>query len=135
MTRKRIARLCSIENCERKHWSGGLCGLHHQRRVKWGDPHFVFIRTKGVCAVKDCEQSAHSRGMCAKHWTRNYKYGSPDICKLSRLKGDTPEQRFWSAVAVTADDAKCWEWQRGKTGGYGLFVSQGKNGSLTAFHG
>src|SRR5688572_25140129 len=30
--------------------------------------------------------------------------------------------RFWTKVAITANDEKCWEWQRGKViDGYGHF--------------
>ena len=30
--------------------------------------------------------------------------------------------RFWSKVAITANDEKCWEWQRSLMVGYGCFA-------------
>lgn len=30
--------MCSISGCERKHYGGGLCSLHYQRRWRQGDP-------------------------------------------------------------------------------------------------
>lgn len=36
-------------------------------------------------------------------------------------------ERFWTKVAITADDNKCWEWQRGKNvDGYGVFGTGGR---------
>lgn len=37
------------------------------------------------------------------------------------------QQRFWSKIAITANDNLCWEWQRSKTPkGYGYFGVKGK---------
>jgi len=36
------------------------------------------------------------------------------------------EERFWNAVKV-ADPDECWEWQAGRTGGYGVIMWQGKH--------
>lgn len=36
-------------------------------------------------------------------------------------------ERFWTKVAITADDSKCWEWQRAKNAdGYGKFGTGGR---------
>ncbi len=47
--------------------------------------------------------------------------------KNERAVGSTPEERFWSRVAVTADIERCWNWQGGvDRDGYGRVYVNGK---------
>lgn len=51
--------------------------------------------------------------MCNKHYYRSRKYGSPvePSHLLIPFTGHDPVKHFWSKVALTADDSRCWEWQ------------------------
>jgi len=39
--------VCKIEGCNRQHSARGLCGLHHQRWCKWGDPYYSSVAPDG----------------------------------------------------------------------------------------
>lgn len=83
-----------------------------------------------ICSVERCvEQVAVKlRGLCSQHyhrWKRNKPLNTPSKYGF----GSTYERRFWSRVALTADDNRCWEWQGGrnkKRGDYGQVQYQGK---------
>lgn len=72
--------------------------------------------------MQDCPNETYVKGFCRKHYTRNYRHGSPSVALNNCGTGDTPEERFWSKVAITANPEKCWEWQGALTNlGYGNF--------------
>lgn len=72
------------------------------------------------CSIKGCEQEAKAVNLCPAHRGRIYRHGDPNVQLRNRGIGKTPELRFWSRVAITADDNRCWEWQAGTTKfGYG----------------
>jgi hypothetical protein len=41
-------RTCTIEGCGRAEKAKGLCGRHHKRMWKYGDPHFTKTKPRGV---------------------------------------------------------------------------------------
>lgn len=87
-----------------------------------------------ICQKGNCNRSdVVGRGMCSMHYVRERRSGFftlPTICNTG--SGDTPEQRFWSRVALTADVERCWNWQAGKMrSGYG---SVAVNGKITTTH-
>jgi hypothetical protein len=86
-------------------------------------------RTNTICSVDRCSQSAMARQLCEQHYGRWRKYGDPlEPFRIhTPFDGSNPEQ-FWAKVAVTADDSKCWEWQRGvAANGYGATRLNNKN--------
>jgi len=113
----KTTRLCSIEECESKHFSNGYCNKHYCRWRTHGDPLKVIApqehkkRAKRVCSLPDCDSQYKSNGYCSKHYERWKANGNPLVARRNRGMGETPEQRFWSRVAITANPEKCWEWQ------------------------
>ena len=85
-------------------------------------------RLAEFCSVEGCGRKHDAKGYCQKHYKRWRLWGDPNVEKRNYGKGDTPEQRFWSKVAITADPTRCWEW-RGyvKPDGYGTLELQGKS--------
>lgn len=77
------------------------------------------------CSVDGCNRDAIKRGMCDTDYHRLRR--TPEYQnRINRGVGSTPEQRFWSRVALTADDQRCWEWQAGTGFGYGVTTVNGK---------
>lgn len=83
------------------------------------------------CNVKDCNTRNHGHGMCLKHYTKWRIYGDPLQGKYCMGVGGDGIAKFWSRVALTADDSRCWEWQGATTlFGYGV-VTHNKEKWLT----
>lgn len=63
------------------------------------------------CSVDGCLKTAHCKGHCSMHYTRLVRYGDVHFARSVGGSKQTVVQRFWSKVALTADDSRCWEWQ------------------------
>lgn len=91
MTTKRITRMCSVENCELRHYANGYCSKHNSRFKKYGDAmHPVRKRTdkprpERICTITDCQKSVHKQGLCSMHWSRLDQYGDPLREPLSHI--------------------------------------------------
>lgn len=75
-------RICSIDDCERRHFGRGWCQLHYQRWRTHGDPLYRRVQPDRTCKVDGCdrrlaEEKATGRGMCGKHYQRWQKHGDP----------------------------------------------------------
>lgn len=82
----------------------------------------VVNQTLRTCAVAGCEGVVAGRGWCKFHWQRWSRNGDPLVSHTRRGTGSTPEMRFWSHVALTADANRCWIWMDDKDPfGYGRF--------------
>lgn len=66
-----VARICSIQDCGRKHEAHGYCKLHY-RRSKDGRPMDGSKPPKPKCSVPDCDRDARSRGYCMSHYKTRY---------------------------------------------------------------
>lgn len=78
-----------------------------------------------LCTVENCkkEQVYKTKRLCISHYKRMWEFGT---LELTRIVGDDVK-RFWSKVDKTDT---CWLWTgSGNPGGYGLFLSNGKNQS------
>lgn len=79
-----------------------------------------------VCTEIGCSQPMYLRGLCRKDYREGMQTG-----KIQRLwrRDESDEdkmKRFWSTVAITADDERCWEWQGSSRDGYGWTSFKGK---------
>jgi hypothetical protein len=75
------------------------------------------------CIVEDCGNRSRSQGVskvkkntsafCMKHYARLRNHGNIQHTKYNYNfgTGHTPEQRFWSRIAITSNPEKCWLWQ------------------------
>jgi hypothetical protein len=103
VTHPRRDPVCSIEGCDRKHVSQGLCGLHYQRR-RSGLPMTVerFHRPANVrlaCQVKGCESPSSAKGFCPMHYQRWKNHGDP-LIRTRRL----PEEALHGGWVKTEKD-------------------------------
>jgi hypothetical protein len=71
-----------------------------------------------TCTIGTCSRKHYGRGMCHIHYRRALRNGG-DPEHRQRLRGETPEIRFWAKVDARGP---CWLWTAGQTSnGYGRF--------------
>ena len=91
-----VARVCTVENCERVHRSKGLCDKHYQAQRRTGQ---VFTRGKSentvrpdgtvrTCRVGECGDRVHCRDLCLVHYRRSsyYKIPNRDLDRFCRAQ-------------------------------------------------
>lgn len=66
-----------------------------------------------ICLADECDRRSFAKGMCSMHYYRVQRTGVITARQKNGGIGTTADQRFWSRVALTADDSHCWEWQGG----------------------
>ena len=79
------------------------------------------------CSVDGCLKAVRQRQLCNAHYLRWQRYGRLELLYVKAV-GNTPSERFWSKVALTADINRCWLWQ-GSTNnhnGYGTLRVNGQ---------
>lgn len=68
-------RTCTIEGCDRKYDSRGLCNTHLQRQ-RHGRPLDTPVRergnTDGSCVADACAKPILAKGLCASHYSLDY---------------------------------------------------------------
>ena len=71
-------KLCSVDDCDRKHAAKGFCSSHYGFLVRNGDP-LARKREYGrkVCLIDGCDERHSARGLCALHYLRWSKSGDP----------------------------------------------------------
>lgn len=129
MTKKKIARICSIENCEGLHEAKGLCNKHYMRFRKFGDPLANHTLLRSKCTVDNCERWHIGHGYCGMHLRRWKLYGDPKLHHMRMGRGETRFERLWSKIDKTAGlgkDGDCWEWRGQQNRGYGSCHFEGK---------
>ncbi len=78
------------------------------------------------CLIEGCEREWIARHLCKKHYRQVTQEG-----RLAEFGKRFPpiltDTDFWQRAIITANPAKCWEWQRGfEAGGYGHAHIKGK---------
>lgn len=111
---------CTIPECDgNRRTNKFYCEKHQYHFKTYGDPlHQKFPFRK--CSVDICQNRHYVGGYCMKHSYRFKRYGDPHKITNIQGDGDTPELRFWSRVALTANPDRCWEWQCSHNGKYGV---------------
>jgi hypothetical protein len=81
----------------------------------------------GICSVDDCYRTGKAKKMCSMHYQRMCRNGTITPKTYPKIEG-TPEQKFWSKVAVTANPSKCWNWLASThtESGYGQVALNGR---------
>lgn len=115
---------CSVNECEKKSRSRGMCEMHYYRWRKHGTTDKPLRKKSGPkppCIVDECKNVAFARGWCRTHYTRWYDTGSVELGVRPPHRTNyttTPiEERFWQKVEKGPDH---WMWTGGTTTlGYG----------------
>lgn len=117
---------CLVSGCDRpmKDGVGVYCSAHYQRLKNYGRLE-LSDKFNRKCSIEGCDRKHRGMGYCSTHWERFHATGDP-LLRMNGIWGDTPEQQFWTRVAVTRDEDQCWEWQRGTEDGYGVLQVQKK---------
>ncbi|QBP31703.1 HNH endonuclease [Mycobacterium phage Piper2020] len=120
-------RKCDIEDCQRPHKARGLCGTHHQRFLKHGDP-TVNKAPRGVrgiapCSVSGCDDKVSCGGFCNKHYIRYRKFGDPHA--VHGVQDKRPASERWRDRYIVDQDTGCWAWTGRLWRGYGTISDRG----------
>lgn len=69
-------KVCTVSNCQSKHYGKGLCRIHYFRLRRNGD---LILRThhRETCIIDGCNSKHESKGYCRKHNRRLQKHGDP----------------------------------------------------------
>lgn len=75
-----MAKICSIDGCERGHYGNGFCSLHNDRFKRYGDPLYVQKKRPpnykaAGCSVEGCKAPMFAKGLCRHHCTKMEKFG------------------------------------------------------------
>jgi hypothetical protein len=115
---------CSMLECQRPVRCRDLCARHYRLKLRYGDPSIYKNKPfNQECSVAGCELMSEAQLLCAKHYNRWRKHGNPERTIQFVGEGSTRIERFWSKVAITANDNLCWVWlgsQCGTDNAYGL---------------
>lgn len=69
---------CTIEGCDKRVKSRGLCNPHYLKWRKYGDPLLVKRAPKPPhCTIDDCRKPAYAREWCKAHYSQWKKKGDP----------------------------------------------------------
>lgn len=63
-------RVCSIPECNSKHWAKGLCTKHYSRSRSKKKTTGRSPRSQRGCSVPECGSEHCSRGLCSRHYAR-----------------------------------------------------------------
>ena len=122
----RPRRVCSVADCERRHYGRGYCRTHWTRWRRHGDPSARPARRQRLCGIESCGRQHSGRGLCAAHLARLNATGdtSPGEPIGSRR---SPRASYWSvhqrlraergpasvhACAECGAPARCWSYDR-----------------------
>lgn len=97
-----MIRICSVDECERRHEALGLCATHRRRLKRTGSVSLV-ARVIPTCSVGGCTTISRDHGFCHKHFARLLRTGTTDDPKRPSVA-----ERILSRVSMGADG--CWTW-------------------------
>jgi len=64
-------RVCSVDDCNRKHKGRGYCATHLYRLKTHGDAGVVLPTNRGgICKVVGCDKKNHGQGYCKIHYSK-----------------------------------------------------------------
>ena len=110
-----IIRLCTIDECKRKHQAKGYC-LYH----------YTYYKRKNenrICAIPDCNQKQFSSDYCSRHYNRLLNNRPLEKKSFHELN---PKERLDKFVTIDLK-SQCWIWTGSKNKkNYGCIHFKGK---------
>lgn len=85
--------VCTVDGCEKPHWSGGYCEMHRWRVRYSGEPGPAGplkqrrTKPKEPCSVEGCDRPRRSLEYCTLHYTRVRRNGEPGPAAPNWVKG------------------------------------------------
>jgi hypothetical protein len=98
----RPARVCTVEGCDRRHSSRGLCVVHYYRMKRTGttDARFAVDMTQrrprsidATCERDECDRPHKAKGLCSVHYARSIRglpLDAPIVTRERRRCAGTP---------------------------------------------
>lgn len=120
-----IDRICTVEGCNRKAHSKGLCSAHKSRLRRYGDPSGggdFRDEMAPTCAVEGCGQRREARGLCAHHYANLRRRGDPASEPTKAANGTL---LAWLAAHVDHQGEDCLIWPF--SSGYGTVKVNGRS--------
>ena len=101
-----MTKMCSIPDCEGKHYARRWCAKHYRRWLAHGDPEITARRftMNEMCGIPDCVGKVHARGWCMKHYRRWRRHGDPETLLLGRVDEYLEEARRLLALGETPEN-------------------------------
>lgn len=82
-----LSRVCTVDECDKKHNAKGYCKSHYDRYIKFGDAIAIPKHSSyhdNICSVDDCNEKYYGIGLCSRHYTRFKRYG--DVNKINNAQ-------------------------------------------------
>ena len=87
---RKLAKICSVEDCSGVVFARGLCQKHYRRWQRYGDINVVKKAPNGtydpICKVDGCNEKTRSKGMCYKHARRMRANGTLEVKEIKDPK-------------------------------------------------
>jgi len=79
-------KVCSIDDCDNKHYGQGYCNKHYLRIYRRGSVEPVRWGKTRICSVQGCTKPHRSLGFCQAHYTRFKRYGDATTSKQKPIR-------------------------------------------------
>lgn len=125
---------CTVDDCERAHYSRGLCRTHYKRWLAHGDefdrsPARPYV-SGGTCVVDGCSKRRHAHSMCRAHLGRLQRWGDASLGLVL-----TPAIERLLRRVVIDPETGCWVWHGAlQPNGYGTIGRGGKTAGNSLTH-
>lgn len=125
----KTTRICSIPDCERKHFAKDLCNMHYRRLWRHGSTDSL---NRTTCTIQGCDLKHEAKGFCIMHYQRFRRTGDPgpaqpidappgtlcdrEGCHIpTAYVGPCYLHRFgWTQRLVVPELGPCWEFNGAK---------------------
>ncbi len=95
-------KLCSIQNCNKKHYAKNYC-ISHYRKFAWDYKAYTHKRDigknyiGGTCKVKNCEKGVFAKGFCRPHYNQiryNKLFAKTTLCQAPACETKTKNEKY-----------------------------------------
>lgn len=93
---------CSINDCQNKSKTSGLCNKHYLRW--WKNGTFDPIRKIQliICSIEECDRPTQARDYCSMHYNRWHRHGDPMIV-LPNVPPPPNNKRIYDLICSISD--------------------------------